>query len=371
MANSEHYKIFLQGPIVWNKWREENPMIHPDLDGEFIFPFFARKDQDAPLTKGERAISDWNHPFNFSNTSFHKATFESAVFPKADMTNCYLYEADLSWAGFPEADFSDSMIRKAYCSGADFSDAIFKNCVLNNSTFIGTDFSGAHLEGCNVYGVSAWGIIISDTTVQKELFLHRDNFSGKVIANRENIFLVDDIALAQFVYFIQHDDGFGASLKQLNSRTVLLLGKFKNGGLELLQTVAEKLRSRNYIPIIFDFDPVENKNIIENVTTMAGLSKFVLANLEGSSVPAELAKITSNFRNPVIAWIHDDLHDSVYAMFKDVIALDHVQYFTYTNDENLTTQLDKVIQKAEMYILELSKHKIIAERKLDDGRIKA
>ena len=31
MANPEHLKILKQGVEVWNKWREENPQIKPDL----------------------------------------------------------------------------------------------------------------------------------------------------------------------------------------------------------------------------------------------------------------------------------------------------------------------------------------------------
>jgi hypothetical protein len=286
------------------------------------------------------------------------------------MTDCILYEADMSGAGFPGADFSGSMIRKTYCKGTDFSRATFVDCVLNNSTFIGTDFSGATLEGCNVYGVSAWEIRVDELTIQKELFLHRDNFSRKDIGQSSDVLsYVDDLALAQFFYFLNQPDGFGKSLKQLNKRSVLLLGKFKEGGLELLKTVGEMLRRRNYIPIVFDFDPSAHSNLIENVTTMAGLSRFVLANLEGGSVPAELARVTANYRNPVIGWIHDDKHEGVYAMFKDVAALENVQYFTYTNELNLESQLDKVIAKAEAYIEVLSKHTSVSNKKLEEGRI--
>lgn len=370
MANSEHFNLFLQGPKVWNEWRKENPQIEPDLSDEFIYPHFARKEKDRPLYKGDITSSDPEIPFNFSRTNFHKSSFESAIFPKADMTNCYLYEADMSAAGFPGADFSGSMIRKAYCSGTDFTDAIFIDCVLNNSTIIRVNFSGVRLEGCNVYGVSAWEIKANEKTVQKELFLHRDNFSRKDIGQSSDVLsYVDDLALAQFFYFLNQPDGFGKSLKQLNKRSVLLLGKFKEGGLELLKTVGEMLRRRNYIPIVFDFDPSEHTSLIENVTTMAGLSRFVLANLEGNSVPAELAKVTSNYRNPVIGWIHDDKHHEVYAMFKDVAALANAQYFTYTNELNLEVQLDKVIVKAEEYIELLSKHTSVSNKKLEEGRI--
>ena len=31
MANKEHLKILKQGVKVWNKWREENPKVRPDL----------------------------------------------------------------------------------------------------------------------------------------------------------------------------------------------------------------------------------------------------------------------------------------------------------------------------------------------------
>jgi len=32
MANPEHVKILKQGAEVWNKWREINPDIKPDLE---------------------------------------------------------------------------------------------------------------------------------------------------------------------------------------------------------------------------------------------------------------------------------------------------------------------------------------------------
>ena len=36
MANPEHVEILKQGVDVWNKWREDNRGIRPDLiDGEF------------------------------------------------------------------------------------------------------------------------------------------------------------------------------------------------------------------------------------------------------------------------------------------------------------------------------------------------
>ncbi len=33
MANPEHFEILEQGGEVWNRWREKNPEILPDLHG--------------------------------------------------------------------------------------------------------------------------------------------------------------------------------------------------------------------------------------------------------------------------------------------------------------------------------------------------
>ena len=33
MANPEHVEILKQGVEVWNRWREKNPKVKPDLSG--------------------------------------------------------------------------------------------------------------------------------------------------------------------------------------------------------------------------------------------------------------------------------------------------------------------------------------------------
>lgn len=36
MANEEHLKILKEGVEVWNRWREENPNIRPDLEEAYL-----------------------------------------------------------------------------------------------------------------------------------------------------------------------------------------------------------------------------------------------------------------------------------------------------------------------------------------------
>lgn len=36
MTNPEHFEIIKQGVAVWNKWKEENPKVEPDLSKSSI-----------------------------------------------------------------------------------------------------------------------------------------------------------------------------------------------------------------------------------------------------------------------------------------------------------------------------------------------
>ena len=39
MANPEHLEILYQGKEVWNRWRDENPEIVPDLSAAYYTNF--------------------------------------------------------------------------------------------------------------------------------------------------------------------------------------------------------------------------------------------------------------------------------------------------------------------------------------------
>ena len=59
MANPEHVEILKQGVEAWNRWRENNPDIKPDLNGSFFCGHF-------------------NEPANFDYTDISKADFRRA-----------------------------------------------------------------------------------------------------------------------------------------------------------------------------------------------------------------------------------------------------------------------------------------------------
>ena len=87
--------------------------------------------------------------------------------------------------------------------------------------------------------------------------------------------------VAQFVYMLLKHQKLRDVVSTLVNKGVLLLGRFSNGGLELLQMTAAKLREKQYVPMIFDFDRPDNRNYTETIKALVGLSKFVIVDLSG------------------------------------------------------------------------------------------
>ena len=80
---------------------------------------------------------------------------------------------------------------------------------------------------------------------------------------------------------------------------MLLLGRFTEGRIVVLERLRDELRKRGYLPIVFNFDKPETKDFTETVRLLAGLSKFVIADLSGpKSAPYELGAIVSQTMIP-------------------------------------------------------------------------
>ena len=66
-------------------------------------------------------------------------------------------------------------------------------------------------------------------------------------------------------------------------RGVLILGRFGDGGLALLQALAAWLRkpeNGGYLPLLFDFPRPKAKTYTDTIRTLAGLARFVIVESE-------------------------------------------------------------------------------------------
>jgi hypothetical protein len=158
---------------------------------------------------------------------------------------------------------------------------------------------------------------------------------------------VDDLEVAQFIYLLLNHQKLRAVLNTVTDRGVLLLGRFSEGGLDRLQAVAAKLREAKYLPIIFDFERPESRNYTETIKTLAGLSRFIIADLSGPSVPQELYATVPHYKIPFVPILEKGTKK--FAMFVDILEYPWVlQPVEFENGDQLLELLpEKIITPAE------------------------
>jgi hypothetical protein len=143
-----------------------------------------------------------------------------------------------------------------------------------------TNLEDATLTDCRIYGISAWNVKLNERTKQQGLI---------ITPPRKPAVTVDDLEVAQFVYLLLHNEKIRRVIDTVGKKGVLLLGRFTEGRIVVLERLREELRKRGYVPIVFNFDKPETKDFTETVRLLAGLSKFVIADITNpKSSPLEL-----------------------------------------------------------------------------------
>lgn len=167
MANPEHLEILKQGVEVWNRWREENPALKPELSRmemhkAFLVGFHL---EDADLYAANLVEANLSRAI-LTGANLRRAHLTKAVLHKTDLRRVDLNKATLILADLQRADLSgaklggtyllatdltEANLTKAYFNGADLSRANFSNTSLNGADFDNTilsevDFSNAILS---------------------------------------------------------------------------------------------------------------------------------------------------------------------------------------------------------------------------------
>jgi uncharacterized protein YjbI with pentapeptide repeats len=159
MFNEEHLTILRQGVEAWNKWREENPKVIPNLSQ---VNFDRRLFEDTILYRIN--VLGVNLPgINFANTdisrsnltgaNFNKANLSGANFSKANLAGTQLIDANLSGSQFTMANLVGSQLARANLQATDFCGANLSGAELIQATLTATNFTEANLSGAGLTGV--------------------------------------------------------------------------------------------------------------------------------------------------------------------------------------------------------------------------
>jgi hypothetical protein len=249
---------------------------------------------------------------DLSGALMHRAYLRKTTLAGANLKGTILKKATLSKANFTAARLDGADLEKAYLRGANLSTAILEGANLRYAVLAETNLTDTVLTGSRIYGVSVWNLR-GEPSSQSGL---------RITLDHEPAITVDNLEIAQFIYLLLNHRKLRDALNSVVQRGVMLLGRFGGGGLEVLQAVAAKLREASYLPIIFDFDRPRARSYTETVKTLVGLSRFVIADLSGPSVPHELASTVPFYKLPFVPIMEKGRNP--YSMFVDLLENDHV-----------------------------------------------
>lgn len=176
-----------------------------------------------------------------------------------------------------------------------------------------------------------------------------------ITRNNEPNLTIDNLEVAQFIHLMIDNEKIRQVVDTITSKVVLILGRFSGDGKCVLDAIREELRKRDYLPMLFDFEKPASRNLIETISTLAHMSRFVIADVSDErSVPQELYRIIPGLSSvPVQPLLH--VAASEYALFEDLTSYSWVlDTYKYESIEGLIASLaDHVIAPAEDKVREL------------------
>jgi uncharacterized protein YjbI with pentapeptide repeats len=346
MTNSLNLLKLRDGVTAWNRWRKQHPEIRPNLrratlskaklkDADLSDTDLREADlsyadlrdvdlSDADLRKTNLRNADLREAYlydaDLENASLSKADLRGAdlqwaELTKANLNSCNLnnaslegaglfkasllganlvganlLEADLSMAELVGANLAGASLEDANLWGANLSRANLVGADLSGSTLVETNFSYANLTDCNVFGSSVWNVDLKET-IQPNLTITQQG---------ESPIQVDSLEVAQFIYLLLNNKKIRTVIETINSKVVLILGRFTPQRKVVLDAIRNELRKRDYLPVLFDFEKPASKDLTGTILTLANMARFVVADLtDPSSVPYELGRFVPTTKVPV------------------------------------------------------------------------
>ena len=173
----------------------------------------------------------------------------------------------------------------------------------------------------------------------------------------EPVITVDNLKIAQFIYLLLNNREIRDVIDTVANKAVLILGRFTTERKAVLDGLRDALRTKGYLPILFDFDKPASRDLTETISTLAHLARFVIADItDAKSIPQELQMIVPNLPSvPVQPLILTSQHE--YGMFEHFTRFPWVlPVYRYSDELILLQSLqEKVVAPAEQKAKELEK----------------
>jgi uncharacterized protein YjbI with pentapeptide repeats len=259
----------------------------------------------ANLRKCDLRKSDLSRS-DLSGADLTEATLSNASLKETIMTGCHLAYANLNRADLTGALLERASLAFSTLVDSNFSNARMAESYLKGAICVRTNLSAADLTGARVHGASIWDVTTTDA-IQNDLVITDESAST---------ITVDDIEIAQFIYLLMRHEKIRNVINAITSRAVLILGRFSPARKAILDDIRRELRRLGFLPILFDSERPDHRDLTETIITLASISKFVIADLtDAKSIPQELSVIVPQFPSipvqPIILEGHRE-----YSMFE-------------------------------------------------------
>ena len=292
--------------MLWNRWRRDHPRIKPNLRG-------------ANLRGLELGHMDFRAA-RLSRSDLSECGMWDARLMKADLRHANLQQAELNYATLDGAHLDHARLVQANLTLISAVGTSLRGADLSYVDLSGANLSGADLTQAHVSGVNAWSVTVDQNTRQRDMLIDvwvdplEDLVDTENEAIEEIAVRTDHIEAAQLLHLLSSRQKMRAVIEALTGRVVLLLGNFGRTRKSLLLQVRKKLADLGYAPIVFDFPRPTERDLIETVSLIASMSRFVIADLtRPQSTPLEAMLIAPNVMIPFAPIIREG--ETPFAMF--------------------------------------------------------
>ena len=152
MADSWHVSKVKEGAAAWNRWREDEPDVIPDLG--------------------------W--------ANINGLDLDGAVFSKSSLKLAFC-----KGCSFVGADFSGANMRGVNLEGCDLRGAVFRDANLEGAHMLGADLTGADFSGANLKLANFDGATLRDADLRDAKKLRASQLFS--LGNLENLKVSDEV----------------------------------------------------------------------------------------------------------------------------------------------------------------------------------
>ena len=152
MANEEQVWMLKQSAGVWNRWRDENPAVLPDLS-------------EANLSWCNLRETD------LRRADLRKATLSHVSLYRADLRGADLREANLARSGLLRARLKGANLGGADLKGADLRETDLREADLRQATLLSANLRSADLEDANLDKAEIGSTTFEDNDLSKAIDL--------------------------------------------------------------------------------------------------------------------------------------------------------------------------------------------------------